>query len=181
HASSPFIRGMVTSNTMTSGSRSFAFSTASAPSDASPMTCQPGRPSKRVFKPCLTIGWSSTSSMRIAIPFQLRGEGDQTIRHILTESAPAYTYQRFVTWTLLVYPSVRLEYRECCISSKLKSAVPGRTKHHAPRRLSESSFVRARGASPLLRPTRCLVLHMCRARPLAGQPRPTASKDEALA
>ena len=67
HASSPFMVGMVTSRTMTSGFSLAAFSTASAPSAASPTISHSLCPSRMVFNPCLTIGWSSTSKMRIVI------------------------------------------------------------------------------------------------------------------
>src|SRR3990172_9201001 len=65
-ATSPFITGIFKSRSKTSGQRSRAFCTASAPSRASPMTSKPGSRRKTIARPLRTTSWSSAMRMRIA-------------------------------------------------------------------------------------------------------------------
>src|SRR5581483_12270500 len=97
-----------------------------------PMTSQPEWPSKRVFKPCRTMGWSSTKSMRIVIPFQfLCRETDQTIRHILPlngcdslTNSPRFSHQSSVLrrpngTNEANFAAQELQYRQSCICREI--------------------------------------------------------------
>src|SRR5579859_982160 len=67
-ASMPSSRGMLMSSTATVGRSCLARATASAPSDASPMTSMSGSPARMRLTPSRTIAWSSASSTLILPP-----------------------------------------------------------------------------------------------------------------